>query len=99
MEQDIKRLPWMSAATKQQALTKLHGMADKIGYPDKWRDYSKLEIIRGDNLGNVERARRFEFKRQLAKIGKPVDRGEWPMTATTVNPYFDAQMNDLNFPA
>ena len=67
MEQDINSLPWMSAATKQQALAKLHGMANKIGYPDKWRDYSKLEIVRGDELGNVERAREFEFDRQLAK--------------------------------
>ena len=77
MEQDINGLPWMSPATKQQALAKLHGMANKIGYPDKWRDYSKLEIVRGDELGNVERARQFEFNRELAKIGKPVDRGEW----------------------
>ena len=99
MEQDINSLPWMSAPTKQQALTKLHAMADKIGYPDKWRDYSKLEIVRGDNLGNVERARQFEFNRQLAKIGKPVDRGEWGMTPPTVNAYYDPQMNDINFPA
>ena len=99
MEQDINSLPWMSAATKQQALAKLHGMANKIGYPDKWRDYSKLEIIRGDELGNVERARKFEFDRQLAKIGKPVDRGEWGMTPPTVNAYYDPQMNDINFPA
>jgi len=99
MEQDITGLPWMSAATKQQALAKLHGMANKIGYPDKWRDYSKLEIIRGDELGNVERARKFEFDRQLAKIGKPVDRGEWGMTPPTVNAYYDPQMNDINFPA
>ncbi len=69
MQQDINSLPWMSATTKQQALVKLQGMANKIGYPDKWRDYSKLEIVRGDELGNVERARRFEFNRQLAKIG------------------------------
>ena len=99
MELDITGLPWMSAATKQQALAKLHGMANKIGYPDKWRDYSKLEIIRGDELGNVERARKFEFDRQLAKIGKPVDRGEWGMTPPTVNAYYDPQMNDINFPA
>jgi putative endopeptidase len=99
MEQDISSLPWMSAATKQQALIKLHGMANKIGYPDKWRDYGKLEIIRGDELGNVERARRFEFDRELAKIGKPVDRGEWGMTPPTVNAYYDPQMNDINFPA
>jgi putative endopeptidase len=99
MEQDINGLPWMSAATRQQALAKLHGMANKIGYPDKWRDYSKLEIVRGDALGNVERARKFEFDRQLAKIGKPVDRGEWSMTPPTVNAYYDPQMNDINFPA
>jgi putative endopeptidase len=99
MEQDINSLAWMSPATKQQALAKLHGMANKIGYPEKWRDYSKLEIVRGDELGNVERARKFEFDRQLAKIGKPVDRGEWGMTPPTVNAYYDPQMNDINFPA
>jgi putative endopeptidase len=99
MAADIDSLPWMSATTKQQALLKLHGMANKIGYPDKWRDYSKLEIVRGDELGNVTRARKFEFDRQLAKIGKPVDRGEWGMTPPTVNAYYDPQMNDINFPA
>ena len=99
MEQDIKGLSWMSATTKEQALVKLHGMANKIGYPDKWRDYSKLEIVRGDALGNVVRARQFEFNRQLAKIGKPVDKGEWDMTAPTVNAYYNPQMNDINFPA
>src|SRR3984885_7884403 len=99
MAQDIHSLPWMSAATKQQALVKLHGMANKIGYPDQWRDYSLLEIVRGDELGNVERARKFEFNRQLAKIGKPVDRGEWEMTPPTVNAYYNPQMNDINFPA
>jgi putative endopeptidase len=99
MQQDINSLPWMSATTKQQALTKLHGMANKIGYPDKWRDYSKLDIVRGDELGNVNRARKFEFERQLAKIGKPLDRGEWDMTPPTVNAYYNPQMNDINFPA
>jgi len=99
MEQDIKGLTWMSPASKQQALTKLSAMANKIGYPDKWRDYSKLEVVRGDNLGNVERARRFEFNRQLGKIGKPVDKGEWDMTPPTVNAYYNPQMNDINFPA
>jgi putative endopeptidase len=99
MEQDINSLTWMSPATKQQALEKLHKMANKIGYPDKWRDYSKLEIIRGDELGNVERARQFEFNRDLAKIGKPVDRSEWYMTPPTVNAYYSDQTNDINFPA
>jgi endothelin-converting enzyme/putative endopeptidase len=99
MEQDINSLTWMSPATKQQALAKLHSMANKIGYPDKWRDYSKLDIVRGDELGNVERSRQFEFNRQLAKIGKPLDRGEWDMTPPTVNAYYNPQMNDINFPA
>jgi putative endopeptidase len=99
MGQDIDSLTWMSAATKEQALIKLHAMANKIGYPDKWRDYSKLDIVRGDELGNVERADKFEFNRGLAKIGKPVDRGEWDMTAPTVNAYYNDQMNDINFPA
>ena len=99
MEQDLNALEWMSPATKQQALLKLHSMANKIGYPDKWRDYSKLKIIRGEELGNVDRARKFEFDRELAKIGKPVDRSEWFMTPPTVNAYYDPQMNDINFPA
>ena len=99
MQQDIESLPWMSAETKRQALEKLHAVANKIGYPDKWRDYSALTISRDDELGNVLRARAFEFHRQLAKIGKPVDRGEWSMTPATVNAYYDAQLNDVNFPA
>jgi endothelin-converting enzyme/putative endopeptidase len=99
MQQDINSLPWMSPATKQQALLKLHGVANKVAYPDHWRDYGKLEIVRGDELGNAQRARKFEFDRQLAKIGKPVDRGEWQMTPPTVNAYYDPQMNDINFPA
>ncbi len=99
MALDIDSLAWMSATTKQQAVVKLHAMANKIGYPDKWRDYSKLEIIRGDEVGNVERARKFEMNRQLAKIGKPVDRGEWDMTPPTVNADYNPQMNDINFPA
>jgi endothelin-converting enzyme/putative endopeptidase len=99
MEDDIKQLPWMSEATKKQALLKLHSVTNKIGYPDKWRDYSSIRIERGDFAGNVDRADVFEGRRQLAKIGKPVDRGEWGMTPPTVNAYYDAQMNDINFPA
>ncbi len=99
MQQDIDSLPWMSAATKQQALEKLHTLANKIGYPDKWRDYSALTIARDDNMGNVLRARVFEFNRQIAKIGKPVDRGEWSMSPPTVNAYYNPQINDINFPA
>jgi putative endopeptidase len=99
MQQDIQTLPWMSADTKKNALEKLHRVANKIGYPDRWRDYSKLDIKRGDEMGNVRRASQFEFNRQLAKIGKPVDHQEWGMTPPTVNAYYDPQMNDINFPA
>jgi endothelin-converting enzyme/putative endopeptidase len=99
MEVDLKELPWMGTASKQQALEKLHSIVNKIGYPDKWRDYSALEIVRGDFAGNVRRSIIFESKRQLAKIGKPADRGEWGMTPPTVNAYYDPQMNDINFPA
>jgi putative endopeptidase len=99
MEADIRQLPWMSEATKKQALEKLHAIVNKIGYPDKWRDYASVLIDRGDFEGNVRRAAVYESNRQLAKIGKPVDRGEWQMTPPTVNAYYDAQMNDINFPA
>jgi putative endopeptidase len=99
MQSEIQTLPWMGAATKEQALTKLHAVANKIGYPDTWRDYSALEIVRGDEIGNSERASWFEFRRWLAKIGKPVDRNEWDMTPPTVNAYYDPQKNDINFPA
>jgi endothelin-converting enzyme/putative endopeptidase len=99
METDIHRLPWMGEATKKQALEKLHGIANKIGYPEKWRDYSALHIARGDFAGDVMRAAEFESHRQLNKIGKPVDRTEWQMTPPTVNAYYDPQMNDINFPA
>src|SRR5438046_4122447 len=74
-------------------------MRNKIGYPDKWRDYSTVDIVRGDFIGNVNRSTVFESKRELAKIGKPVDRGEWGMTPPTVNAYYNPQMNDINFPA
>jgi putative endopeptidase len=99
MERDLHDLPWMGEETRKQALAKLHGMVDKIGYPEKWRDYSSLPIVRGDFAGNVNRATVFESRRQLAKIGKPLDRGEWQMTPPTVNAYYDPQMNDINFPA
>ena len=99
MQGEIQTLPWMGAATKEQALTKLHAIANKIGYPDRWRDYSALEVVRGDHIGNSERASWFEFHRWLGKIGKPVDRSEWGMTPPTVNAYYDGQKNDINFPA
>jgi endothelin-converting enzyme/putative endopeptidase len=99
MEDDIKQLTWMGPETKKQALEKLHSVVNKIGYPDKWRDYSSVEIKRDDFVGNVQRATVFESRRQLAKIGKPLDRGEWGMTPPTVNAYYNPQMNDINFPA
>ena len=99
MESEIKQLAWMGDATKQRALEKLHAIVNKIGYPDKWRDYSSIKIARDDFFGNVERATLFESRRELAKIGKPVDRTEWEMTPPTVNAYYDPQMNDINFPA
>jgi endothelin-converting enzyme/putative endopeptidase len=99
MEQDLKTLTWMSEATRQAALVKLHAVANKVGYPDHWRDYSSVGITRGDFAGNVQRATSFEWARQLGKIGKPLDRGEWQMTPPTVNAYYDGQMNDINFPA
>jgi len=97
--QDIDQLTWMTPATKQQALIKLKGITNKIGYPNKWRDYSSVEIKRDDAVGNGMRADRFEFQRELNKIGKPVDRQEWAMTPPTVNAYYDPQMNNINFPA
>ena len=99
MQSEIQALPWMGAATKEQALAKLHAIANKIGYPDAWRDYGALKIVRGDEIGNSQRASWFEFHRWLAKIGKPVDRNEWGMTPPTVNAYYDPQKNDINFPA
>jgi putative endopeptidase len=99
MAEDIKTLTWMGPATKQQALEKLHTIVNKIGYPDQWRDYSSVDIKAGDFAGNVLRANLFETKRDLNKIGKPLDRGEWGMTPPTVNAYYNGQMNDINFPA
>ena len=99
MGSDIKDLNWMSEATKQQALTKLQAIVNKIGYPDKWRDYSPVEIKPDDFAGNVRHAAEFEEARELGKIGKPVDRTEWFMTPPTVNAYYDPQTNDINFPA
>jgi len=99
MEDDLIRLEWMSAATRQKALEKLRAIVNKIGYPDKWRDYGPVEVRRDDFVGNVARANLFESRRRLAKIGKPLDRGEWSMTPPTVNAYYNPQMNDINFAA
>jgi len=99
LKKDIESLDWMTPDTKKQALAKLAAIRNKIGYPSKWRDYSTLNIVRGDFLGNVERANTFEVNRQLAKIGKPLDRNEFGMTPPTVNAYYSPPYNDINFPA
>jgi putative endopeptidase len=99
MARDIQSLTWMSDATKQQALAKLKAVANKIGYPETWRDYSAVKIVRGDLVGNSERASAFDLRRDLNRIGKPVDKAEWSMTPPTVNAYYSPQMNNINFPA
>lgn len=96
---DIRTLPWMSDATRQQALVKLKAITNKIGYPDKWRDYSALDVTRGPYVDNVFAADRFEFHRDLNKVGKPVDRTEWDMSPPTVNAYYNPQLNEIVFPA
>jgi putative endopeptidase len=96
---DLRTLAWMSPATRTAAIAKLEQMQLRIGYPDRWRDYSALQIDRGPYVLNVLRAREFEQRRQYDKIGKPVDRSEWSMTPQTVNAYYDPSMNSLNVPA
>jgi len=99
MRQDIDAAPWMSGETKKAAMVKLEAVVDRIGYPDAWRDYSSIRITRDDALGNRQRAQLFNRKRTLAKIGQPVDRGEWSMTPPTVNAYYSPDRNNINFPA
>ena len=99
MEKDIEAITWMGPDTKREALTKLHAVANKIGYPDKWRDYSSVNIVDDDYFGNWYRANEFESKRELDKIGKPVDRTEWVMSPPTVNAYYNPTENNINFPA
>ncbi len=96
---DIQGLDWMTAATKKQAEAKLQAITNKIGYPDNWRDYSTVKIVRGDLLGNAQRARAFEANRNLNKIGRPLDKKEWGMTPPTVNAYYNPPENNINFPA
>jgi putative endopeptidase len=96
---DIDAADWMSPDTKKKAHIKLEAQVDKIAYPDRWQDYSSVDIKRADYLGNMQRASRFELQRRLGEIGKPVDRYHWGMTPPTVNAYEDAQTNTINFPA
>jgi putative endopeptidase len=99
LDSDIKGLSWMSDETKKQAKVKLDAIRNKIGYPDVWRDYSKVTIEKGDMLGNYTRANEYESRRQIAKIGKPLDRKEWGMTPPTVNAYYNGSRNEIVFPA
>ena len=95
----IDKLDWMSPVTKKQAQIKLAKFTTKIGYPNKWRDYSKLEVAKDDLVGNVIRSTRFEYNKELNKLGKPIDRDEWGMTPQTVNAYYNPEMNEIVFPA
>jgi endothelin-converting enzyme/putative endopeptidase len=99
MRKDIEAAAWMTPATKQQAFAKLRAVTNKIGYPEKWRDYSSVRIARDDYFGNALRAQEFEIRRNFNKIGKPVDKSEWSMTPPTVNAYYSPPMNNINFPA
>ncbi|MGE5243201.1 MAG: M13 family metallopeptidase [Betaproteobacteria bacterium] len=99
LEKDILGLDWMADATKKHALAKLHAVTEKIGYPDRWRDYTGLRIVRGDAFGNVKRASAFYLRRSIGTIGKPTDRALWAMTPPTVNAYYSAPQNSVNFPA
>ncbi|HET7206859.1 MAG TPA: M13 family metallopeptidase [Terriglobales bacterium] len=99
LDQDIQTLPWMTEATKKQAKVKLQAIRNKIGYPDVWRDYSKVSVQPGDLMGNFLRANEFESRRQIAKISRPLDRNEWGMTPPTVNAYYNGSRNEIVFPA
>jgi putative endopeptidase len=99
MDKHLTELPWMAPETKVKARAKLAAFTPKIGYPDTWRDYSALQVVRGDAVGNALRARAFEYQRQLSKVGKPVDRSEWAMSPQTVNAYANPLLNEIVFPA
>ncbi len=96
---ELTDLEWMGPATRQRAQEKLARFTTKIGYPDRWRDYGTLQIVGGDLLGNVVRANQFEYRRNVAKLGRPIDRLEWGMTPQTVNAYYNPEMNEIVFPA
>jgi len=97
--QSITNLDWMTPVTRGRAIEKLEKFTPKIGFPDKWRDYSSLEIVADDLLANVRATNEFEFQRELGKIGKPLDRDEWFMTPQTINAYYNPGMNEIVFPA
>src|SRR5690554_1534475 len=95
----ISDLPWMTPATRERALAKLASFNTKIGYPDKWRDYSALDIEAGDLIGNIQRIRLWHHQRDVERLGQPVDRDEWFMPPQTVNAYYSPSMNEIVFPA
>jgi len=97
--QDIQTLPWMGDETKKQAIEKLHAITNRIGYPDKWRDYSSLNIVRSDAVGNSLRSNTFAVQRDLNKVGKPLDKGDWPYPPMTVNASYNPLQNNITFPA
>ena len=97
--QDIQSLSWMGDDTKKQALVKLSAITNRIGYPDKWRDYSTLQIVRGDALGNSQRSNQHNLQRRLNKIGKPLDKRDWPYPPMTINASYNANQNNITFPA
>ncbi|MGH8369554.1 MAG: M13 family metallopeptidase, partial [Gammaproteobacteria bacterium] len=99
LKSDLKTLAWMSPATRKAAIKKLGMMGERIGYPDKWRDYTKLVVVSGPYVANIMNVNKFMNQRELAKIGKPVDHDEWYMNPQTVNAYYDPSMNNINFPA
>jgi putative endopeptidase len=99
LRDDLSTLSWMSNETRTRAIAKLDAFVRKIGYPDKWRDYEALRVARGTYFGNVLASGEFEFRRNLGKIGKPVDKTEWRMTPPTVNASYNSSLNDITFPA
>jgi predicted metalloendopeptidase len=99
LDDSLGELEWMSQATREQARVKLSKFNAKIGYPDEWKDYSNMEIVRGDHFGNRARANEWEHAYEVAKLGKPIDRNEWGMTPQTVNAYYSPGMNEIVFPA
>ena len=98
-EADIQTLDWMGPATRAKALEKIHQFTPKIGYPSKWRDYTALEVTRGDPVGNAQRASMFVWNRDVSRINKPVDKSEWGMTPSTINAYYNPSFNEIVFPA
>jgi putative endopeptidase len=99
LREDIKSLPWMTDETKTRALEKLTAITNRIGYTDKWRDYTNFKVVRGDALGNSQRGNMFEFAHDMGKIGNPVDKGEWPYPPSTVNASYNPLQNNITFPA